>query len=135
MSYQDVINRLIMNFPKSGKILLRHRCNGKPMTRKYFLNPDHTYRECGLMEWAKQFETMDRQVADDIINDCRISTVWLGNDHNYFNDGPPLLLETMIFDKGESLNYLDRYTTWDEALEGHQRAVQWVKNGCKEDQR
>ena len=31
------------------------------------------------------------------------------------------------------LDYQERYATWKEAEEGHKRAVQWVKEGCKED--
>lgn len=102
------------------------------MSLHYFLNPDRTYRVCDLMTWANQFQHIDRHVADEEVNDCRISTVWLGTDHNYW-DGPPLVLETMVF-KDHSDIYCERYTTWAEAEEGHKRAVQWVKNGCKEDE-
>lgn len=100
----------------------------------YFLNPDHTYRECDLMTWARQFENEDRHVAEDQINGCRVSTVWLGTNHNFLG-GPPLLFETMVFGiDGDDL-YQDRYTTWQEAEAGHQKAVEWVNNGCKEDER
>jgi len=102
------------------------------MSDHYFLNPDHTYRKCSLMEWGKQLQTMDRQVADDNFNDCRVSTVWLGTDHNYWG-GPPLVFETMIFKEGSDI-YCERYTTWQEAEEGHQKAIQWVLDGCKEDE-
>jgi hypothetical protein len=85
------------------------------------------------MEWAGQFEKIE-SVAKSEINDNRISTVWLGLDHNYFG-GPPLVFETMVFDKDGKDIYMDRYTTWQEAEEGHQRAVEWVKNGCNEDER
>ncbi len=101
----------------------------------YFLNPDHTYRPCDLMEWANQYQTLKRHVAEDFINDCRISTVWLGTDHNFsYGGGPPLLFETMVFQPDFHEVYCDRYTTWAEAEEGHQKAVQWVKDGCKEEE-
>ncbi len=99
----------------------------------YFLNEDHTYRPCTLMEWGHQFESIDRHVAEDRINDCRVSTIWLGTDHNYHWEGPPLLFETMVFKNGASDIYCDRYSTWQEAEQGHERAIQWVLDGCKED--
>jgi hypothetical protein len=40
----------------------------------------------------------------------------------------------MVFKgKGSSEEYCDRYSTWQEAEEGHKVAVEWVKNGCKEE--
>jgi hypothetical protein len=101
----------------------------------YFLNEDHTYTPCDLMTWAIQFEEMSRNhtkhVGSDRINGFHVSTVWLGLDHAWLG-GPPLLFETMIFDNKEDRSdiYQDRYTTWDEAVEGHKRAIQWVLDGC-----
>jgi hypothetical protein len=114
------------------KVILKSRCQGKRMSRHYFLNPDHTYSPCDLLTWARQFESENRQVADDEINGYRVSTVWLGTDHNY-GAGHPLVFETMIFNPAGKDNYLVRYTTWDQAVAGHQKAIDWVKNGCKED--
>lgn len=99
------------------------------MSDKYYLNEDKTYTKCDLETWANQFETMDRHVASDIINSKRISTVWLGLDHNHLG-GEPLLFETMVFSQhnpGCEI-FMNRYTTWDEALEGHQKAIDWVRN-------
>ena len=114
------------------KIILKSRCQGKQfqMTH-YFLNEDHTYRPCGVMEWAQQFESANRHVAEDFINDYRISTVWMGiNIHNF---DPPLVFETMIFRHGKEV-YLTRSSTWDEAKKTHEVALNWVKRGCKEDE-
>lgn len=103
----------------------------------YFLNEDHTYTQCTLMEWAIQIEHLWREkkkhVADEEVKGKRVSTVWLGLDHNYLG-GKPLLFETMVFDqpKGGTDIYMDRYTTWTEAVEGHKKAVQWVLDGCIE---
>lgn len=103
------------------------------MSLFYFLNPDHSYRPCDVFEWGEQFEKMDRHIADEIVEGKHVSTVWLGNDHNFFG-GPPLLLETMVFDIEGSDIYMRRYTTWEQAVEGHKKAVEWVKSGCpKED--
>lgn len=104
----------------------------------YKLNPDKTITPCSTLEWSEQLESMmandTKHVAKDDVNDCWISTVWLGLDHQYIDDGPPHIYETMIKKTGDGwLNYQERYSTWDEAVEGHKRAVEWVKNGCKEE--
>lgn len=84
-----------------------------------------------LMAWGQWFEENDalRRVGSDIINGIRVSTVFLGLDHNY-GSGAPLLFETMIFDKSadSSLNgMMWRYSTWAEAEEGHKAAVRTVR--------
>lgn len=105
----------------------------------YLLNDDHTYRPCTLSEWSEQFEKMreKKRIAYDEINDCRVSTVWLGIDHNHFGyltEGAPLLFETMVF-KGDTSNdiYMDRYSTSEQAKAGHKKALEWVLNGCQEE--
>lgn len=102
------------------------------MSDKYFLNEDHTYRPCSLTEWSEQVETMNRRVARNEIDGHLVSTVWLGLDHS-FDGGLPLLLETMVFNKEGKDIYCDRYTTWEEAEEGHKKAIEWVNNRCKQD--
>ncbi len=103
----------------------------------YILLDDHNVRPCHFMEWAEQFEKMSkantRHVGDDMIGEYHVSTLWLGLDHNYYGGGPPLLFETMVF-HGDHLGdiYMDRYTTWDEAVEGHKKAIEWVNEGCKD---
>ncbi len=104
----------------------------------YFLNEDHSATQCDFMVWAKQFEEMSkadtRHVAEDMINGYHISTVWLGLDHNYYG-GPPLIFETMVFHGDSSGDiYMDRYTTWDQAVDGHKKAIQWVLDGCDEEE-
>lgn len=127
-SYQKTLLDLIAKNPKV--LLLRPRCNGKNMSRHYFLNPDHSYTPCDVIAWAKQFGLNDTHVADDMINDHHVSTVWLGLDYNYWG-GPPLVFETMVFKPDGGDNYCVRYTTWEQAEAGHQEAISWVKNGCK----
>lgn len=98
---------------------------------KYFLLPDKTYRPAELMEWSEQFEEMSkantRHVGDDVVLGKHVSTVWLGLDHN-FGGGEPLVFETMIFSEHEPSSdiYMERYSTWDEAVDGHQKAIEWV---------
>lgn len=89
-------------------------------------------------EWYKKMGD-DRFVAKDrFLGDYEVSTVFLGLDHGY-GFGPPVLFETMIFRKkdpetllgitfyAESF-YIDSYSTWDQAVEGHKKACQFVRN-------
>jgi len=92
------------------------------MSDKFILE-GHKVVYCGdLMKWAKWFETADRQVAKTNISDeIIVSTVFLGIDHNFLGK-LPILFETMVF--GGKLNeQMERYTTWQNAEEGHKR---WV---------
>jgi hypothetical protein len=77
-----------------------------------------------LIEWAKSFEGQNRIVEQTQIGDVKVSTVFLGLDHS-FGGGEPLLFETMIFG-GKEDGFQDRYSTWDEAVEGHKKAVELV---------
>lgn len=58
-----------------------------------------------------------------------VSTVWLGIDHS-FGYGPLLIFETLVFG-GPLDKEMDRYTTEQEALTGHEQMVARVK-ACKE---
>lgn len=81
--------------------------------------------EKDVLVWGRWLETADRTVAKDNVGDVKISTVFLGLDYSW-GDGPPLLYETMIFG-GEHDQYLERYTTREEALKGHKVVLAWVK--------
>lgn len=59
-----------------------------------------------------------------------ISTVFLGLDHQFGDEGPPLIFETMIFLKGNYRDlYCDRYSTYDQAEAGHAETVHRVELG------
>jgi hypothetical protein len=79
-----------------------------------------------LLIWAEWFQHADRTVVQEYIGPYRISTVFMGLDHNFWDTGPPILFETMIFSDGATLDYQDRCSTWDEALEMHQRGLIWA---------
>lgn len=82
-----------------------------------------------LMEWATWLESADRGVAEDRIGEVRISTVFLGLDHNY-GSGPPLLFETMVFG-GKLDGEMYRYTIWQEAEIGHEAMKRRVEESVK----
>jgi hypothetical protein len=107
------------------------------MSLYYKLDKNNKVIPCSLMEWAKFLEdgknTRRKIVKQSEINDKWISTVFIGLDHQWMEDGPLHIFETMVFDSkkcGKDI-YLDRYSTWNEALLGHEKAIQWVKDGCK----
>lgn len=95
------------------------------MSDKYILAEDgRTPIKCNdLMTWARSFENgeVGRRVKRETIGDgVEVSTVFLAIDHQ-FGDGPPLLWETMIFG-GPHDSYQDRYSTYDDAVVGHEKA-------------
>lgn len=63
----------------------------------YILNADGTATcPADALEWAKFFETTDRQIARDETKGVTVSTVFLGIDHRICGDGPPVLFETLV---------------------------------------
>lgn len=75
--------------------------------------------------WGRYFETADRVVAKDEIDGARVSTVFLGIDHNW-SDGPPVLFETMIFG-GDHDGHQTRSSTWEDAEADHAKACALVR--------
>jgi len=94
---------------------------------KYILKGHLPVEEHDLMKWARWFETAKRRVAFTQIKKVDISTVFLGMDYNFIGEGEPVLFETMIFG-GKYNEYQQRYSTWEEAENGHKEAVNLVKN-------
>jgi hypothetical protein len=94
------------------------------MTSLYILGPGHIpVPEPDAEAWGQWYATTERHVADDeIAPGVRVSTVFLGIDHNFGDRGPPILFETMVFDDYEDGRQI-RYATWGEALAGHQAVV------------
>lgn len=82
--------------------------NGKPME---------------MMAWALALES-DRRVGLDVLEDgTRVSTVWLGLDHS-FGDGPPLIFETMVNLPKHGWTDQVRYSTLEQAEDGHKAMVE-----------
>ena len=60
-----------------------------------------------------------------------VSTVWLGIDHSFSCDGPPIIFETMVLTT-QGCDSLDcqRYSTLQEAELGHDEMVKtWERKG------
>jgi hypothetical protein len=83
------------------------------------------------IEFAKSFECAETQSMKDEVYGVLVSTVFLGINHQYDPNGPPLVWETMVFGlKGQEDRPI-RYSSKAEAEEGHKRMVELVKK-CKE---
>ena len=97
------------------------------MQRYYMLNKHNQPEPVdNITRWALWFETADRVVAQtDVNEDVKVSTVFLGLDHQW-DDGPPLIYETLVFG-GVMDGEMDRYSTKDEAVAGHDAMVQRVQ--------
>lgn len=102
---------------------------------KYYVLRGHEVVEVdSFVEAAGCFEnTAARTVAKtqivspDGTQDSEVSTVFLTIDHNFSNDGPPILFETMVFGNEAFEGLQRRYTTWGEAEAGHEAVVATVR--------
>lgn len=95
------------------------------MTDKYILDDDHNPVPCDdPLEWGQWFKAAGRHVACDNFSDmARVTTIFLGVDHNYSRIARPVLFETMIFWDGHKLDrWQRRCSTWAEAVQMHLHA-------------
>jgi hypothetical protein len=101
-------------------------------------------RIANLLAWAQMFEDLDYKIVKQqhLWWGGFLSTVWLGLDHRFANDGPPLIFESMLFgvhhgpdrafmpDKVDDMDEIlwrefapemdmTRYAREEEALAGH----------------
>jgi len=100
---------------------------------------------CTFREWAMwDPERVKRIIGRHETETHLVSTVFLGLDHAHFGNTRCEWFETMIFDKtqrhelelggkltgqwtiGETV-YEERYSTLEEAEQGHQAAIAWLK--------
>jgi len=88
----------------------------------YILDDNGEIQVADLMTWAQWFESHPdkRRIAYDELGKAKVSTVFIGLNHNW-GDDPPLLFETMIFGGPHDQDQW-RYSTREEALAGHERA-------------
>lgn len=83
---------------------------------------EKTYSASGLMF------SPDRTIARDELDDGSVvSTVFLGLDHQFFSDGPPLLFETLVFPADDSEGLMYRTFSRTAALACHDQVVAEMK--------
>lgn len=78
------------------------------------------FEEIGTIEWGGNAPVGNDTVGEGL-DRAQVSTVFLSLNHQW-NDGPPLIFETMVFG-GRFDQTQERYATEEEALAGHRR---WV---------
>lgn len=86
-------------------------------------------REVKVAEWGAWFECAERRVVQTEVGSVLISTVFMGLDHRFIGEGPPLIFETMILG-GRKLPVNEqglRYSTLEEARAGHRIMVERVR--------
>jgi len=120
------------DFPES----YQHTRSGRP----YYYDRDGV--GISMWEWSCLFENYDYKVVRKTrVAGVEVSTVWLGIDHNFLMEGPPLIFETMIFEAEpseteifgrkamvheEALDFQERYATEEEALRRHAEVVEFL---------
>jgi len=92
------------------------------ITDSYILKGKKFY-PATYLEFARWREVPGRvRVALTELHNEKISTVFLGLDHQYQDGLPPILFETMIFG-GSADGFMCRYNTYEQAVVGHRRIV------------
>lgn len=97
------------------------------MPRQYILKDGIPVQEPDLIKWATWFETSERIIATTQVGKELVSTVFLGLDHNYTSEGPPILWETMVFGNGKHRGHTSRCAGSKEQAEAmHNEMVRFV---------
>lgn len=102
--------------------------------KHFILDEEHHLIEVDLMTWARWFEDINNRIVDHttISARCEVSTVFLGLDHRFGDEGPPILFETMVFGGPANIDQsMWRYSSWDDAEAGHAAAVKNVLAAIK----
>lgn len=76
----------------------------------------------GDMSYSRIARTTITSAADPSKN-YNVSTVWMGDNHNWSGSGPPIIFETMVFGDGRAGLDCSRYATEAQARAGHEETV------------
>ncbi len=99
----------------------------------YILDEEHRVVEVeDMTTWGEWFNRIEaRRVSYTKLGKTGyvVSTVFLGLDHNFLvtetgGNYQPIVFETMVFDKDRNEMGCFRYTTWIEAIQGHETVVE-----------
>jgi hypothetical protein len=125
------------------------------MLDHWILDGDRSLKKVDLMTWAQWFETNDRRLRREVAGGYWISTVFLGLNQQY-GEGPPLIFETLVavadgdgpkYEPAKTVEvdgmkiefpcggihgvHMARYSTYDQAIEGHEAVVERIRGGWK----
>jgi hypothetical protein len=80
-------------------------------------------RLLGDIAYSRVARTEITSSSDPIVK-IEVSTVWLGVNYNFTEDGPPIIFETMVFGGDEDQDHMMwRWSTEAEARAGHADVV------------
>ena len=91
---------------------------------RYYQRNGEPYPNDDVLLWAKDFENIEKKrVARNEKNGIVVSTVWMGLDHRFGDEGKPLIFESMVFNDEGDEQVQERYSTEQESIEGHKKLV------------
>lgn len=102
---------------------------------RYKLIDGKIVEEPDLLKWVEWIENADRFIDQtQVSREVRVSTEFLGIDHNLVSLGDPILFETMIFG-GKFDGWQYRFRTLKEAKAGHAETVRMARYACTHDKK
>lgn len=103
-----------MRYSADGEFQVYYDWNGEPITQEQWMSP------------ARFGSKRVRETT--LANGFWISTVYMGIDHSYMPDEPPIIYETMAFTPDGRGGFDEmRYATLEQALIGHEIMVERIK--------
>ena len=86
-----------------------------------------------INEWTVLFEDPTYQrVAYYEGGGYKVSTVWLGLDHGWGSDSP-IIFETLVLRGVDEPEFMRRYSTEKDALDGHAEIISMLESAPLED--
>jgi len=99
--------------------------NNKELYTNWYILKNKIPVKCNDLNELSTFNSStEKIIKKSYIEDCELSTVFLGLDHNFSNSGKPVLFETIFFYKtiaSDSILLLYRYCHYHTALNNHNR--------------
>ncbi len=113
-----------------------------PEAKFYILKNGRPVLVRDVAVWGRWFDSSfeSRVVEQTIVGGkYKVSTVFLGLDHNFSGEGRPILFESMVFtaDGMKTSDVLDirRYSTLGKAKQGHFEYVEMLKKKIRDERR
>lgn len=105
------------------------------MRKPYYIrDPEtgHVRPAIDVFEFGRYFEWAVRAIErTNITDEIEVSTIFLGIDHNFFDEGEPILFETLVFG-GPLDGEMERYETEADARIGHEEMCDRVRDALGE---
>lgn len=97
-----------------------------PIDDRFYKLVDRIPVPCTLTEFADAMkDDANRVVAQNMVGELQVSTIFTGIDSNWGGD-VPLLFETVVFGLPEDLRPQWSLSTWDESMEVHNMLVKML---------